>query len=456
LALRRASVNSLDSFLNDADTHIVLEAARAIYDDRPQAGPALEALAGLSIGKNVDAFALRRVMNANARLGGKFRAEALVAMAVNAETPTASKVEALELLGAWNKASGKDRISGLWQPFAARPRDEAASAIESKLEELLKGSSESTVKAAIEAAGDLKITSVAPSLVKILKDEKTASDVRVAALKAIEQIGDTSLTDSVNIAVESKDAAVRSEGQRLLPKTDPTRAVAMLGKVLESGSVREKQNSVRVLADMGKPEADAILLARLKAHDLAPEVELDLLDAAAVRSSVAEIKAALLERTKPKSGNTDPLNGYSGVLVGGVNFKGRQIFETNTAVYCIRCHKVKGQGGEVGPDLSEIGAKQTREYIATSIIAPNHAIALGFETVVVSLNDGRVISGVFKSEDEKSLKLMSVDNQLIDIKKSDIEERKRGPSAMPEDVAKKLKKVQIRDLVEFLSSQKSK
>ena len=453
LALRRLERPEASRFLDDADPKIVLEAARAIYDDAPKPGPAMEALAALASHSKLDEPTLRRVVNADARLGGKGRAEALVGLALNDATPQPIRIESLELLGDWAKPSGRDRLTGLWRPYVARPRAEAVGALRGKLDELLEPKSESIRRAAIKAIGELRIDDAAPRLATIVKDADASAFTRIEALKALEKIDDPSLSDAVVAAVESSSELLRSEGRRLLAKTQPAKAIPLLAKALKSGTIRERQNAYAVLGDLGRPEADALLVAGLNAADVLAEAELDLLDAGEKRVASPEIKAALAARTATVK-KDDPLAGYRSVLLGGNAAKGRAIFEKNTAVYCLRCHKIRREGGEVGPDLSDVGKKQNREYIAAAIIHPNAAIAQGFETVVVALNDGKVISGVFKSEDDKTLRLMSIDNKPIEIAKSDIDERKRGPSAMPEDVAKKLKKSEIRDLVEFLATRR--
>ncbi len=68
--------------------------------------------------------------------------------------------------------------------------------------------------------------------------------------------------------------------------------------------------------------------------------------------------------------------------------------------------------------------------------------------------DGTVVTGVLKSEDDKTLKLMTAEAKLIEVPKAEIDERKRGNSAMPDDLHKKLTKAEIRDLVEFLAGLK--
>lgn len=90
-----------------------------------------------------------------------------------------------------------------------------------------------------------------------------------------------------------------------------------------------------------------------------------------------------------------------------------------------------------------------------SIVNPDKQIAQGFESVVVATSDGKVHTGVFRSENDKELRLLTAEGKPIVIPKASIDDRKRGPSAMPGDLAKKLSKPELRDLIEFLASQKT-
>ena len=47
---------------------------------------------------------------------------------------------------------------------------------------------------------------------------------------------------------------------------------------------------------------------------------------------------------------------------------------------------------------------------------------------------------------------MTAEGKPVDVPKDAIEERKRGPSAMPADLVQKLSKSELRDLVEFLAT----
>ena len=145
------------------------------------------------------------------------------------------------------------------------------------------------------------------------------------------------------------------------------------------------------------------------------------------------------------------MSAYREALFGGDADAGRKIFFEKSEVSCLRCHKINGLGGEVGPDLTDTGKKHPRDYLLESIVDPNKQIAKGFETIVVTLNSGIIKTGILKSEDAKELRLMTPEGQIIRIAKKDIDERSRGPSAMPGDLIQKLSRTEVRDLVEFLA-----
>jgi quinoprotein glucose dehydrogenase len=120
----------------------------------------------------------------------------------------------------------------------------------------------------------------------------------------------------------------------------------------------------------------------------------------------------------------------------------------------VKCHKINGQGGEVGPDLAGIGKRQNREYLLESIVLPNKQIAKGFETVVLNLTNGTTVVGVLKGEDAREVRLITAEGKPVTVPKDKIDERLTGKSAMPEDLIKHLSRSELRDLVEFLANLK--
>ena len=456
LALRRLGNPEAARFLADSDTKIATEAALAIYEAPiPDALPALADLAGK---EGLTEALERRAINAANRVGRGKDAASLASVATRADASKNLRVESLAILATWANPPGRDRINGLWRPIDVRSNRVAADALRPNVKALLLGDSPDEVRrGTIAAVAELGIKEAGPDLVKLVVEARGSGMARADAIKALEKLDDPKLADAVEVAVGAIEGRVRSEGLRVLARLSPERAIPTLVKVLEaeSSSTQEKQKALDILGSSDRPEADAILatwLNRLAKKEALASIELELLDAASKRKS-AEVTDLLarLEKDRPKDG---PLAGHLAELEGGDADRGRKIYRDNAAVYCVRCHKVRGEGGEVGPELTGIGSKHPRAYLLESIVVPNQAIAQGFESVVLAKTDGTTVIGVLKSEDDKVVKVMTAEAKLIDVSKADIEERQRGPSAMPEDLSKKLSPAERRDLVEFLAGLK--
>src|SRR5262249_43506684 len=150
---------------------------------------------------------------------------------------------------------------------------------------------------------------------------------------------------------------------------------------------------------------------------------------------------------------SDDLAKYRVSLFGGNAAEGRKIFYERQEAACFRCHKIKGNGGDVGPELSGVGHRQTREYILESIVYPNKQIAAGFDSVTLILNNGTVYAGQVKGTNQTEMTINSPEDGLVKVAFKDIKEQKRGLSPMPADLATILSKQDLRNLVEFLARQ---
>lgn len=111
VALRRLASPQIVSYLKDTDPLVVIESARAIHDlPIPEAMPALASL--IDSMSNDDAL-LRRVLNANFRLGQPQHAAALAAFAARSDGTVTLQVEALDMLATWESPSNRDRVLGM-------------------------------------------------------------------------------------------------------------------------------------------------------------------------------------------------------------------------------------------------------------------------------------------------------------------------------------------------------
>ena len=122
---------------------------------------------------------------------------------------------------------------------------------------------------------------------------------------------------------------------------------------------------------------------------------------------------------------------------------------------CATCHIVNGEGKEVGPNLSEIGAKLSRQALFESIVFPSAGISHNYEAWTIVLNNGTTQTGLLVSEDGEKLSLKGIDAIVRTIAIKDIDERQKNTiSLMPADLAKLLSQEEMADVVEYLMTLK--
>ena len=133
--------------------------------------------------------------------------------------------------------------------------------------------------------------------------------------------------------------------------------------------------------------------------------------------------------------------------------RGRVLFEARETTRCLGCHKVDGQGGEVGPDLSAIGGKFGRPHLIESLLEPSRQVLEGFRTSIVATEDGRVTTGIVRRDDGASLTIVDAEGAERAIPKAEIVERAEGDvSLMPEGLADALSPDQFADLIAYLET----
>ena len=122
---------------------------------------------------------------------------------------------------------------------------------------------------------------------------------------------------------------------------------------------------------------------------------------------------------------------------------------------CARCHRIGAEGGRIGPDLTGVGRRFSRIHLIEAVLEPSRAIAPSYQTRVVVLESGRVVTGVRVSETATQLTLGDKEGKLHKIAKSEIEEQSlQRISTMPDGVDKRLTEREFIDLIAFLVSQK--
>jgi quinoprotein glucose dehydrogenase len=429
----------------------VVEAARAIHDE-PITG-ALPQLAALITRTSDDDALLRRVLNANYRLGTPEAAAAIAKFAGRRDAPEAMRLEALQMLETWAKPAIRDRVLGMWRPLPERPAADAANGMKANLAAIFSGTGKVRVQAALVAT-KLDIHEVAPVLRGLLADKTQPPQARAEALAALDSLREPDMKETADELLDDKEPAVRAAARNVLARINPDSATPLLVAAINSEAVAERQAAISTLGRIKNDAAEKALAAaldRLLAGEFPVDSRLELLAAAERGSAALKERAAKYESQGPKD---DPLAAWQDCLDGGDLERGRRIFFERAQVSCVRCHKVGGTGGEVGPDLSKISADKKRDYLLEAIVSPSKTIAKNYESVIIRDVDGVTHTGVLRNESETDVQIMTAEGRLVTIAKDDIEARRPGKSAMPEDLTKHLSRFELRDLIEFLANQK--
>ncbi len=120
--------------------------------------------------------------------------------------------------------------------------------------------------------------------------------------------------------------------------------------------------------------------------------------------------------------------------------------------HCGKCHKLFGEGEEIGPELTTANRKD-RQYMLTSTVDPSSFIRKEYLSVQVITVDGRILTGLVHKETPSAITLVNSQVEYTTIPRDDIDEMVPSQiSQMPEDILKPLKPQQLRDLFSYLES----
>ncbi len=135
-------------------------------------------------------------------------------------------------------------------------------------------------------------------------------------------------------------------------------------------------------------------------------------------------------------------------LRGGDWARGKAVFQSDKAL-CGRCHQVRGEGGRIGPDLSNL-VHRDYDSVLRDIRFPSAGLNPDYLSHVLVLKDGRSLTGTLRSDGDK-LWVGDSEGKEIAVARRAIETM--APSAlsiMPEGLDKKLSSAELRDLLTFL------
>jgi putative heme-binding domain-containing protein len=291
-----------------------------------------------------------------------------------------------------------------------------------------------------------------PELLAIAQ-EHPAEQIGVEAIRALLSKNARPL---IIAALSSKDAKISTATAAALGNSADGRSSKLLMAIVSDSNrtIELRRQAVRGVAKTKNGASSLLAMARTKRLDQ------DLIDAAAASLHTAQWRDIKEQAIKlfplPPAKDSKPLPPVAQLLKRRGNVALGKIVFAKTGT-CAKCHKVGGEGKDVGPNLTEIGDKLSRQAFFESVLYPNAGISHNYETYAVQLEDGNTVTGVKTSETPDSITIKSADAIERTIKKVQIEEIvKQKVSLMPADLQKLMTAEDLINVVEYLATLKKR
>ncbi len=130
----------------------------------------------------------------------------------------------------------------------------------------------------------------------------------------------------------------------------------------------------------------------------------------------------------------------------GNPYAGKELF----AQHCGKCHRLFGEGGQIGPDLTAF-QRTDLDRMLLNVVNPSAEIREGYENYLIITADGRTLTGFIEDKDEQLVVLKDAEGRRHLVPREEIEEMAQLPqSVMPQGLLDPLSDQQIRDLFAYL------
>jgi putative heme-binding domain-containing protein len=273
----------------------------------------------------------------------------------------------------------------------------------------------------IEIFGEVKQAKILPILLNQIADPKEVA-LHKAVLAALQQFDDPAIAKEVIDHFNNLDETTRPAALELLSSrpawTEELLDAVDVGKIAKSSIPQDVLHKI-------KTYRETTIVELVHKHWGGERVA----TTAQMQEQIQHYASAV------RGGSGDPYNGRT--LFGG---------------RCAVCHKLFGQGGQIGPDLTPY-KRDDLDTMLLNIVNPSAEIREGYENYMVTTKDGRTLSGFLADKDNQVVVLRGLDgvnqvlpqNQIAEIKST-------GVSLMPQGLLDSLDDQKVRDLFAYLRS----
>jgi len=314
----------------------------------------------------------------------------------------------------------------------------------------LQQSGERNKQLSLEIAQFFGDTEAANLYFATLRDKSASADSRRKALIALASQQRPELVKELAPLLD--DAVLRNDAIRAIANYDDERLAKLLLSKYPGFNEKDKEAAIQTLASRSRSGwllALAIKDKSIEKRDIPPSVARQLRRVAG--SGFVEIWGPIDQLPS----NELAYKKYNALLtpkaLDNANMlKGQALFKRT----CGSCHKLYGEGGLIGPDLT--GSNRSKiDYLLFNVLDPSAEIQDDYKLVVITTRDGRTYSGNVIAENERQITMRIVGQETTLINKSNIQTREVMPvSMMPNGLFETLTNQEVIDLVGYLSRSK--
>jgi putative membrane-bound dehydrogenase-like protein len=284
-----------------------------------------------------------------------------------------------------------------------------------------------------------------------VEDGSSAVEDRLIALAALLDANDVGLVPTL-ISLLADKGPLRETAIRGLAQYDHPAVAPALLQAYKSLSPAQQRMALGTLSSRvasGEALLKAIQAEEISGTDLTADLvrQLQFLDNEAINALLTSVWGTVRKSAADKLLQIEQ---YTALVESNEHPNpSRELGRAVFAKTCMKCHRLYGEGYTIGPDLT--GSNRANlDYLLSNIVDPSAVMAKEYLPTNVLTVDGRVVSGLIKAEDAKSLTLQTSD-ALVIVPKDEIEQRVEGTqSMMPEDQLKQFTPHEVRSLIAYL------
>lgn len=238
---------------------------------------------------------------------------------------------------------------------------------------------------------------------------------------------------------------------KLITKASPLQINHLTQPFIRSAETFNEPSFAKTVNQVGIQLAEALV----KVKDSIHLNELKLIAGAFPESSKdAHTELSLLANEDPLADRAkrEKLKSVLASLKPGNASRGRALFHSNRST-CSLCHRVSGQGGLLGPDLSKIGSIRKKQDLLEAIIFPSSTVVNGYENYIIQTTQEKNHLGIIQHESPSSIYISNASGIKELVMRKSIKSITRSPiSLMPAGFENLLTDQELSDLIAFLES----